>query len=568
MSMAAPSLLPENWGVALEAAERTLRRQASYEWWGTPLHGLVTGRVAAREQAASPRNFRPADPERGREILKSRLPLAGALLDLRQDPDPWDVPSPSRRFAEALHRFVWMKDLLALGDEGAREAMRLTLLWERSFGRWSPFAWSGDVLARRVYELACAAKRLSAVAAEDERQTVLSSLARQADHLSKLEEGPARAAEQACAAAIAGLALDGPSGERVAAKSLTRLASAVQVTVLPDGGHRSRSPQAALDLLLDLLTLDDVLLQRGREAPTPVSRAMDRLGAAVRFFTLGDGRLACFQGGEALDPARLQPAQLDEHAAKPFGYAPHSRYQRLTGHKLHAIIDAGPPAPGPWSTASCAQPLAFEVTGGTDRLITNCGWSPDASGPQALRLTASGSTITLGDGSAGEILTNWAARTLGSRLVSGPSRVDARRNEAPGGAWIDVNHDGWQRAFGLIHERRLFLDTGTDELRGEDRLLPTEGHPPAVVPWIARFHLHPDVTASFWNDERSILLCGGSGDWWFRNDAAQVTLEPSVHFVDGMPQRTQQIVLHGTVRGETGARVRWKISPAEGPPTP
>jgi uncharacterized heparinase superfamily protein len=118
------SLLPKHWGATLEAAERTVRRQAAYEWWGTPLHSMVAARLGARELSAAPRDFRPADPVRGREILRNRLPLAGALLDISGDRDPWDTPSPTRRFAEALHRFVWMRDLLALGDEGAREALR------------------------------------------------------------------------------------------------------------------------------------------------------------------------------------------------------------------------------------------------------------------------------------------------------------------------------------------------------------------------------------------------------------------------------------------------------------
>ena len=563
------ALLPGNWGAAIEAAERSVRRQAAYEWWGTPLHSMVASRLAASDQAAAPRDFRPADPIRGREILRNRLPLAGALLDISQDQDPWDTPSPTRRFAEALHRFVWMKDLLALGDEGARQALRLTLLWERTFGRWSPFAWSGDILGRRVYELACAARRLSAVGDDDERQIILSSLARQADHLARLEEGPAHAAEHACAAAVAGLALSGAVGERIAAKSLARLTQALQVTVLPDGGHHSRSPQAALELLLDLLTLDDVLLQRGREAPAPVSRAVDRLSAVVRFFTLGDGRLACFQGGEASERARVEAARVHEDAdTKPFGFAPHSKYQRVAGRDIQAIIDAGLPATGPWSLAACAQPLAVEITAGQDRLVTNGGWSPEASGPQALRMTAAGSTLSLGDGSTGELLSTWAARTLGPRLIGGPSAVEARRNQAPGGTWIELSHDGWAREFGLIHERRLFLDSAADELRGEDRLLAAPGAQPAAVPYVVRFHLHPDVEASFWSDGRSILMVGASGrDWWFRNDAAEVSLEPSVHFSGGLPQRTQQVVLRGSSRGETGARVRWKISPAEGPPS-
>jgi hypothetical protein len=255
---------------------------------------------------------------------------------------------------------------------------------------------------------------------------------------------------------------------------LARLGHAAAVTVLPDGGHHSRSPQAALELLLDLLTLDDVLLQRGREVPAPISRAADRLGAAVRFFTLGDGRLACFQGGEACDRVKVEAARVHEDAEyRPFGFAPHSRFQRLSGRDIQALIDAGSPAPGPWSLAACAQPLAIEITAGRDRLITNGGWSPEASGPQALRMTAAGSTLCLGEASTGELLNTWAARTLGPRLIGGPEQVTSRRNEAAGGTWIELSHDGWVREFGLVHERRLFMDAATDELRGEDRLLPS-----------------------------------------------------------------------------------------------
>jgi uncharacterized heparinase superfamily protein len=60
------------------------------------------------------------------------------------------------------------------------------------------------------------------------------------------------------------------------------------------------------------------------------------------------------------------------------------------------------------------------------------------------------------------------------------------------------------------------------------------------------------------------LLTGRSErGWWFRNDSSDVQLEPSAHFEDGLPRRTTQIVLRGQARGGTGARVRWKLAPAE-----
>jgi uncharacterized heparinase superfamily protein len=153
---------------------------------------------------------------------------------------------------------------------------------------------------------------------------------------------------------------------------------------------------------------------------------------------------------------------------------------------------------------------------------------------------------------------------LGARLVGGAKRVDARRNEVTGGVWLTLSHDGWAHTHGLIHERRLFLDALADELRGEDRLAPIGGRPLSGAPYAVRFHLHPDVRAALARDGRSVLLTGPSErGWWFRNDSADVRLEPSAHFDGGLPRRSTQIVLRGEARGGTGARVRWKLAPAE-----
>jgi uncharacterized heparinase superfamily protein len=559
---------PPEWSLPLLATAARVRRQADYEWWGSSLHDATSRRRAASGLAGAARSFRPADPERGAEILAGRFELAGVSLDVGPGGDPWDQPSPTKRFAQALHRMRWVRDLLALGEPGARRALQLAMGWERSFGRWSAFSWAGPQLAPRTLALACAAPRLIPLADDAERRRLLGPLLRGAEHLLLLPDDPPAGAEQACAAAVAATALVGPAAERLAARAAAKLSKALGATVLPDGGHASRSPQAGLELLLDLLTLDDLLLQRGLEAPLAVTRAVDRLGAGLRFFTLGDGRLGVFHGGEGGDPHAMEaPRPHDGDAAvrpRPFGYAPHSRYQRLDGTRLQLLVDAGPPAAGAWSRTACAQPLAIDVSGDGDRLITNGGWSPEAVGPQAWRLSAAGSTVTVDDDSPGAPLTGAAAETLGPRLRGAAARVEARRNEVTGGVWIELSHDGWLQRHGLVHERRLYLDAAADELRGEDRLAPVGGRPPASAPYQARFHLHPDVKASLARDGRSVLLLGPSErGWWFRNDSNDVRLEPSAHFEGGLARRTTQIVLRGNARGGAGARVRWKLAPAE-----
>ena len=293
------------------ALARGFVRHAAEEWQSTGLYRLSLDNPAPKALAAAPRDYRPSDPDIGRAILAGRFTLAGATLDVGPDGDPWDRTSPSRLYAVQLHRFAWLPDLLATGDAGSRAALRLFLDWRRLFGRVSPFAWGADVLERRVYGLACAGRRIGAVASEAETALFAGLLAAQARHLGRVKDAsPARAAERATAMAVAGTALAGPIGEQILSRALTALNKALKDVVLPDGGLKTRSPEGALELALDLLTLDDALLQRGREAPPEVSRALDRLTGAVRFFTLGDGRLACFHGGEGSDPARVEAARL------------------------------------------------------------------------------------------------------------------------------------------------------------------------------------------------------------------------------------------------------------------
>lgn len=561
------------------AALARIGAQAGQEWRQSRFYRALLRGPPVEGLASTPRDVRPADAEIGRGILNGRVVLAGETLEIGQGGDPWDTASPSRAFAVELHRFVWLPSLLQAAEPAqpsrpVEEALRLSLDWLELFLPITPFAWGPETLERRVYNLACAAPRLVGIASELERRRLLGALAEQARHLLNLRLGPLRAAERAAAAAVAGAVLSGKAGATLLARAMPRLVGALAHAVEPDGGLKSRSPEQTMELLLDLLTLDDALDQRRVRTPEALSRAIDRLAAAVRFFTLGDGLLGAFQGGASASAARVAAAVAHEDAdARPYGFAPHSGYHRLDGRQVQVLIDTAPAAVGAWSLAACAQPLAFELSCGADRMIVNAGWSPDAQGPQALRLTGAGSTASLGDGTTAAPLAGLLGSSLGPRLVGGPTKVEVRRNENETGVWLELSHDGWAASHGLVHERRLYLDFKAQELRGEDRFAPAppvrpQGRPrarrPRLEPFTLHFHLHQEVQASVARDGRSVLLRGPSNKgWWFRNDAPDVALEASVHFDAGLPRRTRQIALRGAIGLDGVMRVRWKLTPVE-----
>ncbi len=568
---AAPSTGKGRGDVLWKAVAAELSDHVQREWFGSGPHRLAIALPRPEGLAARPHDPRPANPAHGLKILAGTLTLDGGSLRIGPDGDPFDTASPSRRFAIGLHRFDWLPDLVAAGSDGARRALRLIDDWRRVFGKWNAFSWSPECLERRVFHLSCAAKALAAEGSDAEIADLVLDIARQGRHLTEITRAPERALERAAAATIAGCVLAGKPGERLIDKGLKALSHHIDQMVLPDGGHATRSPEAGVELLFDLLTLDDALGQRGRPSPEALSRAIDRLSSAARFFTLGDGHLAAFHGGEAIAPARIAAALAhDDAGPRPLNAAPHSGYHKMIGGSLEVIADCGPPPAGPLSVAACAQPAAVEIVCAKDRLITSCGWSPEATGANAFRLSDAASTVSAGDGSAGRPLSGFRAKALGPWLVDGAAKVEAKRHDDVGGVWLDIVHDGW-RQVGLSHARRLFLDAVADELRGEDSLTPIAAAPGAAdgprryLPFAVRFHLHPEARASIARDGKSVLIRGPNNiGWWLRNDAVDVEIAPSAHFDHGLARKAGQIVLKSQVRPEVGAKIRWKLTRAEG----
>lgn len=547
---------------------RMLTRQLWIELYGLPGYSLTLKGPPVQAFAATPRDFRPADPACGKAAVDGRFILAGSSLEAVAPEDPWNRPSPSRSFATELHGFTWLPSLMLQGERGAREAVRLTLAWGAAFARWSPFAWGPEILARRTLNLACAARRMGQVATEAERLRLADILGRQGRQLLRPPGGVAGSAERLTAAVVAGCVLAGPPGVSLRRAALRRLPAALERTVGPDGGHTSRSPEAGLELLLDLLTLDDALSQLSETSPEAVRVAIQRLTVSLRLLTLPDGRLVTLQGGGPSTPARIAAARAHDEAPAS---DPYSRVvagiARIRSPLLTIVADVSGPARGAWSVTACAQPMALEIVCGKDRLVTGCGWTPRAGDRQGLRLPPGHSTLTLGEGSTGEPLGGWKADLMGHRLIGRPLHVDVQQRDGEGAVWLEVEHDGWVHEYGLLHQRRLYLDQRLDELRAEERLHPAPGQRDVVraiaAPYAVRFQLEPGVQASLARDRRSILLRGHSGrGWWFRTDGPDVAIEPSVHIDEGLTRRSLQIVVRGSARTDSETKIRWKLSPA------
>ena len=103
--------------------------------------------------------------------------------------------------------------------------------------------------------------------------------------------------------------------------------------------------------------------------------------------------------------------------------------------------------------------------------------------------------------------------------MSGPRRVAVSDWQSDGMTGFSAEHDGYQRVFGLVHERGIAVRPDGGRVDGYDLLRPPSGRKPHAVAAQLRFHFHPGVrvsaTQAFQHcSTNNIQVHGGMGFTW------------------------------------------------------
>ena len=500
--------------------------------------------------AHAPQEVWLGDARRGSAVLKREYVFAG-----HAETEPgilWRNKAAPQAWQAALHGFDWLRDLRAVGGKAAREHGREMIVdWLEREDRWHSLSWRPDVTAERLTNWLMAAEYFYPVDEALDAKPFLGSLIRQSRHLGRvvglLDPGADRL-RVLCALVLTGVCM--PIQARNLPRWLDMLSAESMAQIGTDGVHVTRSPAMHFLILQRLVELNGVLRDAGIDTPQPIERAIARMGASLRLLRHGDGRLCLFNDSNEeenwLIDLVLSRAEALGHPAEP---SPEDAgFQRLSANRTTVLMDAGPPPPPGFDGHAHAGALSFEMSVGRQRMIVNCG---AYSGLRedwrfAQRTTAAHSTVTIDDYNSADVLND---EMIGFRPRI--SRID--RHEADGNLWLDATIDDYAGIAGLSHQRRLYLTANGANLRGEDNLSGKRQHR-----FVARFHLHPSVTASLAQNEESVLLRLRDGDGWrFRAEGGAVDLQESVYLgFRGRPRRTLQIVITGAKRGGT-ATLKW-----------
>jgi len=542
--------------VAASGAQRLAARVANLFAGGLPFDGRAPSRLLI-----APHDLRTADPTVAADIYRGRFSLSGTAVEIGAV-SPFTLDPPSDAWEEELLGFSWLRHFHAADEPISRvNARALIGDWIAVQGRGHPVGWKPQVVARRIISWLAHSPAYLSQADPDFYRTVMRSLGRQLRYLARnvnsAPDGLPRLTAH-LAMAYATLCISGL--ERLQVRAARLLAAELDRQVLPDGGHISRDPGAIPAILLELLPLRQTFLSRDLAPPQALIGAIDRMMPMVRFFRYGDGSFGLFNG-MGRTPVDVVSAILayDDSRGRVPEQAPQSGYQRLEAGKTIVLMDVGRPPPTSVSHRAHAGCLAFELSSGPARIITNCGGGATLKEEwrQAARATAAHSAVIVGNVSSARYLTHGPLQRLfGTPIISGPRDVVVTRSDTPEELVVEARHDGYRR-LGIIHHRRIAVSRNGKTVEGQDRLTRSSTLFSRTRRFSIRFHLHPGVRASVSQDSRSALLAlPGDETWRFSVFGSSLRLEESVYLVDPKGvRRSEQIVIFGQCGNE--ALIRW-----------
>ncbi len=501
-----------------------------------------------------PTDLWPGDAGIGADLLRHICHINYKQLTLS---DPiWPALSLDPFQQAHLHRFDWLRDLRALGNDPAKgKARQLVTDWLITHGTWQELPWRPAILSARLSNWLMSFKFLTVSTDPIFSQTLRTSIVTQARHLNRVATWGWE--DWSLFDVVKGQMLCGiciPGNQAALDAGFSLLAQEIKRQILPDGGHFQRSPSLQLHVLRCLIEIREILQAAALEVPINLQTAIDRMGPMLRSYRLSDGSLGLFNGGTEED-SRAIDTIFGKIAVKgkALSSAPHTGFQRITaGHTL-ILMDTGGVPPQDASHNIHAGALSFEMCVGKEKLIVNCGSHAGREGDAwalASRTTAAHSTVCVND-------TNSLVLPTGPVPLQQARETAVQRREADGNIWLEASHEGYKSNFGLIHRRKLYLDASGTDFRGEDSLLGGGGKYFAV-----RFHLHPHAQASLVQDGKAVLLRVGRGKgqgWNFRASGGSISLEESIYLgKPSEPRNGRQIIVAGVMENDE-ATIKWRF---------
>ena len=488
-----------------------------------PFYNLFLEKSANSDIVFTPQNLWTGNSDNGRKITDG-------FLSFHNETNPfnlstWKKNKSSKLWNQKLQSFQWINDVKGLGTNKARIFLRKNISqWIELHNQWDQQNWSIIILSKRICNLLGNISFFYETADESFQKVFARSLNKQAIHLITSLETKIKTDDKIfIPKAIIVSSLCFTNMKPKLELGLKILCEIINLEILDDGMHFSRSPSKHLFFLENLIDIKNYLGLSGLSIPKTLNEVIAKMGMILKFFKINNNELAIFNEFNFIDSHHLNevikrantrlriPSTLNKAC-----------FKRISHNKLTFIMDCGSPP----KEKTHAGSLSFEFSYFGEKLVVNSG-SPvvnDKKWIEAMRSTAAHSTVSIDDVNSSDI---FYQKDTDTRIAKVWSELLVDKNCY----WLNSAHSGYKKIFGIIHNRKIHIDPENHIIRGQDYFSkPTKHLFNMPKKMFIRFHIHPDIKLNVTTSKKKVFLqLKNNIAWEFICSEAKIKLKEGIY---------------------------------------
>jgi len=322
------------------------------------------------------------------------------------------------------------------------------------------------------------------------------------------------------------------------------------------GFPKSRSLRQLVFYLKYFVLIRELLKESQNDIPEYLDEIIYHLGQAYNFTWQTTKINFLFNGNHEADHydfdkyLQLHGYKFKNQTDEVGGYA------ILKNKNISIAMDLGGPPEKKFSNNYQSGVLSFEIAYEGKKLISNSGYFQNFKHQlhNISKSTAAHSTLILDNTS----ISHFKKESSGNTVIEKNFKIISKNIIFEKNFWnLKGSHDGYQKKYGIIHEREIKFFPETSNFIGEDRLIKKKNF--KSKNFEIRFHLAPEAKVTKTQDGKAILIELENSGWRFSSNNHLIDIETGLYFGKKNSFTENKNIFISSVTQNEDQIVKWKI---------
>ena len=397
-----------------------------------------------------------------------------------------------KKDTEQMHNFFWLNLIDRKTDH--KKLKKIIFVWMLKNSKYRQRIWETSTLSARIISWILNIDIILNNSTFDFRKNFLDCVINQTNHLKKnirFEKNLSKKIEILTAIILTGLVFK--EYEENFDIGIKELEALVKVFFDNNGFPLSRNPDDLVFFSKYLIFCKEIIKDSQRYIPEFLEDIIEKNLNCIHFIKTPNNQLPLFNGATSLNLS-----QIGKYLEN---FRPKVKNNNLGGllrikYKNHFLLaDVDRPPQRKFSKSYQSGPLSFEYFLDGIKIITNSGFGYNISKKAEFlsRLTACQSTLTINETSITKFEKNEIiSKIFGNSIQDSFKSFDVLSKNENHLVGFSASNNGYEKKFGCIHKREIYLDKENNFLKGTDHIFKAkDGYP---IRYAFRFHVNPELS--------------------------------------------------------------------------